>query len=142
MASRIFASKAIFAAALITAAWMQSACAQQPTPPLETPTHDPDAPRRVGGAVLPPTLIKSVEPKYPHNDLSRPANGQTVVVVALVVDRKGHPTNIHIDRSGGDAFDKNAMEAVSRYLFKPATLNGQPVSVTIDIVVRFQISKS
>jgi TonB family protein len=111
--------------------------AQQSTPPVQSSVQNPDAPRRVGGGVLPPVLKKSVDPKYPCTDTGRPRSGSSVLV-SLIVDRKGRPTEIHIVRSGGDDFDKSAFDAVSQYRFKPATENGQPVPVKINVDVNFQ----
>lgn len=110
---------------------------QQTTPqPPQSPVVDPDTPRKVGGDVLPPILTKSAEPKYPHYDLAKMMPGK--VLVGLVVDRKGHPTSLQIVQSAGDDLDKSALDVVSHYRFKPATENGQPVPVRINVEVNFQ----
>jgi TonB family protein len=111
--------------------------AQQSTSQLQASAPDPDAPRRVGGSVLPPILTKSVESKYPHSVNGKQTNAR--VLISIIVDRKGLPSDISIVRSGGDNFDKSAVEAVSHYRFKPATENGQPVPVKINIEINFQI---
>jgi TonB family protein len=111
--------------------------AQQATSQPQASAPDPDAPRRVGGGVLPPILTKSVEPKYPHSFTGKRTNAR--VLVSIIVDLKGLPSDIRIVRSGGDNFDKSAVDAVSHYRFKPATENGQPVAVKINIDVNFQV---
>jgi protein TonB len=51
----------------------------------------------------------------------------------------GIPSGAHIEKSGGATFDKSALEAVNKYRFDPATRNGQPVPVQINIQVQFRV---
>jgi protein TonB len=95
-----------------------------------------DAPLTAGGEVLPPILTHSVEPKLPRNRSAKTLDA--VVLVGLVVDTAGKPSNIHIVRSDDSEFDKAAMTAVAKYRFKPATLHGQPVSFKLQVQFRFQ----
>ena len=94
--------------------------------------------RKIGGAVLPPTLTHQVEPKYPRPLLGRPKPSH--VVLDLIVDAQGLPTKIKVVTSGGDDFDTNAIKAVEQYRFGPATENGKPVPVEVHIDVHFRIS--
>jgi protein TonB len=92
---------------------------------------------KVGGDVLPPKLLSTVEPKYP-----RPLFHQrkpSLVLVGLTVSTDGVPTDIHIVKSGGDTFDKSALTAVQQYRFQPATQLGKPVPVAINVEVQFKI---
>jgi TonB family protein len=58
-------------------------------------------------------------------------------VVELIVDADGKPSNIKVVHSLGMAMDKNVLEAVSQYRFKPGTVSHQPipspVSLEIDV---------
>jgi TonB family protein len=90
-------------------------------------------PMRVGGDVLPPKLISSVEPKYPRPLFHK--RKPSLVLVGL----DGVPTDIHIVKSGGDTFDKSALSAVQQYRFQPASLHGKPVPVAINVEVNFRI---
>jgi TonB family protein len=92
---------------------------------------------KVGGDVLPPKLISSVEPKYPRPLFHK--RKPSLVLVGLTVPADGIPTDIHIVKSGGDTFDKSALTAVQQYRFQPATLLGKPVSVAINVEVLFEI---
>jgi TonB family protein len=63
---------------------------------------------------------------------------QGVSVVGLVVDSKGMPRDLHIERSLATDFDKSAMDAVRQYKFEPGKRDGKPVAVSINIEVNFR----
>ena len=96
-----------------------------------------ERPLAIGGDVLPPKLVKQVDPRFTRK--MRKAIGATETLVHLVVDEKGLPVNVSVKRSGGEAFDKEAMEAVRQYRFEPATRDGKPVAVELNVAVNFQI---
>ncbi len=49
------------------------------------------------------------------------------------------PQNIQIKKQLGMGLNENDVQAVKKYRFAPATLNGKPVSVLINIDMRFHI---
>jgi TonB family protein len=106
-------------------------------PALQQQGTDEAALYKIGGDVHAPVLLKSVAPRYPRSWFGKDA--PSVVVVGLVVTETGQPNNLHIVRSGGDKFDKNAIDAVKKYRFQPATKAGQPVPVQLNVEVRYQI---
>jgi protein TonB len=110
----------------------QYASAQETATPRASST---DAPLKVGSEVLPPVLTHSVEPKLPRDQSAKAWDA--VVLVGLVVDTAGKPSNIHIVKSDDSDLDKAAMTAVAKYRFKPATLHGQPVSFDLQVQFRF-----
>jgi len=59
-------------------------------------------------------------------------------VVALTVDSTGRPQDICVMKQAGYGLDKQAVQAVKKYRFKPATLNGKPVPVRIAVIVNFR----
>jgi TonB family protein len=99
----------------------------------------PDIPGvyHVGNGVLAPELIHSVDPEYTME--ARRNKYQGVCVVSLVVDEHGKPQNIQVVRHLEKGLDHSAVVAVSKYQFKPATLNGRPVPVQVEIMVRFRV---
>jgi TonB family protein len=127
MTRRLFALSAI----LLVTAHFGIAFAQ--TPAAATVAE----PMRVGGDVLPPKLISTVEPKYPRPLFHK--SKPSLVLVGLTVPVDGVPTDIHIVKSGGDTFDKSALTAVEQYHFQPASLHGKPVPVAINVEVNFKI---
>ena len=110
-----------------------SARAQLPTAPAVQSSVG--APLKIGGDVLPPKLVSTVEPEFPH---ARSHTTKAIVLVGLTVSTDGIPINLHIVKSAGSGFDKNAIVAVSQYRFGPATQEGKPVSVTLIIQVNFE----
>lgn len=90
------------------------------TPPAATPSN--------------PVLLEAAAPTYPR---SRFKNPNRSVLVGLTVNTGGVPENVHVVRSGGDRFDKNAVDTVRQYKFKPALDAGQPVPRDIQIEVNY-----
>ena len=93
--------------------------------------------RSVGGSVRPPTVIYQVDPEF--SEEARKAKFSGNVQVALVVDERGLPSHVHVERGVGMGLDEKAVEAVRQYKFKPAMENGKPVPVEIYVEVNFQI---
>jgi len=115
---------------------------QQPTPgdagtsPITQAPKYPVAPYHLGGDVKPPILIYSAEPEF-SEDARRAKKGGSVLVY-LWVDAQGLPSHLRIVRGVGYGLDEKAVEAIRQYRFKPATLNGEPVTVDLNIEVNFQ----
>jgi protein TonB len=91
----------------------------------------------VGGGVSAPQLIFSPDPEF--SDEARRAKYQGVCVVSLIVDVQGNPQRVAVVRHLGMGLDEKAVEAVKQYKFKPATLQGKPVPVEVNIEVNFRI---
>jgi TonB family protein len=60
-------------------------------------------------------------------------------VVSVVVDVQGNPQQVQVVRHLGMGLDQKAVDAVKQYRFKPATLQGKPVPVEVNIEVTFRI---
>jgi TonB family protein len=91
----------------------------------------------VGGGVSAPQLIFAPDPEF--SDEARRAKYQGVCVVSLIVDAQGNPQRVQVVRHLGMGLDEKAVEAVKQYRFKPATLQGKPVPVEVNIEVNFRI---
>lgn len=94
-------------------------------------------PLRVGGGVSAPRPIETPDPEY--SEEARKAKYQGVVVLWLVVGPDGRPHDMKVQRSLGMGLDQKAMEAVRRWKFEPATMNGKPVTVGISVEVNFRL---
>jgi TonB family protein len=84
-----------------------------------------------------PQVIYNPEPGF--SDEARQAKMQGIVILLVVVGKDGRTYNIRVGQSLGLGLDKKAIEAVSRWRFKPATLNGQPVATRIAVEVDFHL---
>lgn len=89
------------------------------------------------GGVTAPRPIYDPDPEY--SDAARKAKYQGSVLLWLVVGPNGRPRNLRVQRSLGMGLDEKALEAVSQWRFQPATLNGQPVAVQINVEVSFRL---
>jgi TonB family protein len=105
--------------------------------PVGFSIRDDRALRRVGGDVSAPVLIYSVAPEFAQEAKKAKIAGN--VLVNLVVDQNGIPTNVRVVRGVGHGLDEKAVEAVSKYRFKPSMEHGQAVPVEINVEVNFQI---
>jgi len=92
---------------------------------------------RIGGGVTAPTLIFKVEPEY--SEEARKAKFQGTVVLYVVVDEKGSPRDLRVVRALGLGLDEKAIEAVTKWRFRPGYLNGKPVKVAATIEVNFRL---
>jgi len=93
--------------------------------------------RQVGGGVKGPVIIFQPEPEF--SEEARKAKFMGVVTVSIIVGADGKPQNVHVTRGVGMGLDEKAVEAVKLYRFKPATENGKPVAVYLNVEVNFEI---
>jgi periplasmic protein TonB len=84
-----------------------------------------------------PEAIYHPEPGF--SDEARKSKTQGAVVLLLIVGKDGRTHDIRVGQSLGMGLDEKAVEAVSRWRFKPATLNGQPVATQIAVELDFHL---
>jgi protein TonB len=112
------------------------------TPPAATPfgTLQPAAgeagPRRVrvGASVMAANLIQQVQPEYPP--LARQAQISGVVVLEAVVGVEGTVSSLQV-MTGHPLLVQPAIDAVSRWVYRPTLLNGEPVETITTVSVNF-----
>jgi|CXWL01.1.fsa_nt_gi protein TonB len=92
---------------------------------------------RVGGAITAPVATNRVPPVY--TEAARRARIQGVVVVEAIIDKDGNVTQVRVLKGLPMGLDRSAQEAVQRWKFKPAALNGRPVSVYFTLTVNFRL---
>jgi TonB family protein len=130
---------------LYVAAWVKSA---EPVPEwhenaavtMTDPANDQTFARnaiRPRSAVTPPKVEFAPTPEYSPE--ARKAKLQGVVVVALVVDENGNPSNIHVEKSLGMGLDEKAIQAVQRYRFHPALRDGVAVPYALKVEENFRL---
>jgi len=107
------------------------------TKPAPPPPGKSKAPVRVGGRILAPRAIYTPAPEYPS--LARMTKMQGVVTISAVLDEKGDVVEMKVV-SGPVLLYKAALDAVAKWKYQPTYLNGEPISVEMNIIVNFQLS--
>jgi len=96
---------------------------------------DPSAPRVPSSDLNGPTPIRKVDPKYPPALIHEHVEGE--VVLYAVIRRDGSVDSIQLVQGLDDDLDKNAMNALSQWKFRPATRNGEPVDLEAIVHIPF-----
>jgi periplasmic protein TonB len=91
----------------------------------------------VGGGVSAPVPLYKPDPEY--SEEARKAKYSGTVVLSIIVDSTGKPRDIKVIRSLGLGLDEKAIEAVTKWKFRPGYRNGQPVAVQASIEVNFRL---
>jgi periplasmic protein TonB len=86
-----------------------------------------------GGVAKPPHAEYSPDPGYPDHH-----NENTMVVIWTIIGVDGKPQDVRIARSGGQDFDRLALEMAQKWRFKPATCDGLPMPAQINIEIAFR----
>ena len=87
----------------------------------------------VGNGVTTPRVTHQVDPEHP----ARGFRISGTVLIGLIITSKGEPKEVHVVRSLEKDVDDAAVEAVKQWHFAPATKDGKPVAVKIDVEIRF-----
>jgi TonB family protein len=96
-------------------------------------------PMKVEGNVQPPKALSTTAPVYPEK--AKTAKIEGISVIETVIDATGRVTKPKIKATSGDKdLDQAAIDAVSQWTFKPATLDGKPVEVYYTLTIRFALS--
>ncbi len=96
-----------------------------------------EPPIRIGGEVVPPVLESRISPVYP--EIARKARVQGVVIVEAIIDKQGNVTDARVLRGLPMGVSEAATAAIQKWKYKPATLNGRPVSVYLTVTVTFTL---
>jgi TonB family protein len=92
---------------------------------------------KVGGGVAAPVPIFKPEPEFTEE--ARIAKHQGTVLLALIVGADGRTRDIRVVRKLGMGLDEKAVESARQWKFQPATKDGKPVAVAINIEVDFTL---
>jgi periplasmic protein TonB len=98
------------------------------------PVMKPEGEIKVGGQVTDPVLLSKIAPIYPV--VAKEAGIEGDVVIKTSLDKNGNVGHMEIV-SGPAMLRQPALEALRRWKYKPSTLNGEPVPVTILVTLKF-----
>lgn len=111
-----------------------------PPPPAPAPEEEPEIfvvveemPELIGG-------IASLQGAVKYPEVARLAQIEGVVVVQLVINEDGTPSNPVILRSAGEILNDAAVEALLKQRFKPGRQRGKPVRVQMAFPVTFRLN--
>jgi TonB family protein len=92
---------------------------------------------RAGSEVTAPIFLSRPEPEYTEEALG--AQLQGTVVLYAQIDPSGNAVNLHVLRGLGMGLDARAIEAASKWRFRPGMRNGTPVTVETNLEVNFRL---
>jgi TonB family protein len=92
---------------------------------------------RVPGVSL-PRILSNLEPGYDED--SRRAKIEGIVVLYVVIDDRGLPSEIYLLKPLSPGLDANATSSVKKWRFSPAMKDGKPISYGATIEVKFRLT--
>ena len=95
------------------------------------------APVDVTGDMVRPALLVKVEPAYPLSARRAGLGGR--VTLRAVIAEDGSVVSVEVFASTNPLFDEAAVEAVRKWRYRPALMNGRPVRVYFSVVVSFLV---
>jgi protein TonB len=98
-----------------------------------------DCPVGPGNApgVEPPVPVETVSPPYP--ELARRAHLEGVVVLEAIIGRDGFVRDVRVLRGVSPLLDPAALEAVRKWRYQPARIEGRAVAVYLSVTVTFSL---
>lgn len=94
-------------------------------------------PYRPGSGISPPSLLREVKPDYTDDGRRRGIEGE--VELEIVVRSDGSVGDVTLRRGLGAGLDQRAVDAVRQWRFSPATRQGVPVDVIVQVSVEFRL---
>ncbi|HUK32676.1 MAG TPA: energy transducer TonB [Vicinamibacterales bacterium] len=92
-----------------------------------------------GNGVSLPTVVVQVQPQYTPEAMANRIEG--VVVLSVVVQADGTVGDVAVEQSLDDTtgLDRQAVNAMKQWTFKPGTKDGKPVAVNVDVQMKFTL---
>ena len=94
----------------------------------------------VGSVVSPPVKLFGRPPAY--DDDARRSKIHGTVMVESIIDEEGCIQNLRVCKSLHPSLDLATLEAVRRWVFRPAEIDGKPVKVYYTLTVNFTMGNS
>lgn len=81
----------------------------------------------------PPTPLRTPPPEFPESK----KGSEGIVSLLVIVNADGTVAEASVAKSSDAAFEAPSLEAIAKWKFKPAEVNGQPVRCKITVPIRF-----
>jgi TonB family protein len=101
-------------------------------------SSDSEGPVSVAPAVMEENLVMSRVPAYP--DVARADHIEGPVVMQAIISKNGTVGHLHVIQ-GDPLLRSAASEAVSKWRYRPYTVNGKPVEVATTVTVDFKLNR-
>ena len=98
---------------------------------------DPNRIYQLTSEITPPVLIDRVTPRYPNIDARLGREGRVIILV--VVEKDGTVSSTKVLKSVSTSIDNAAVDAVRKWLYRPASLDGRPVRVSLVVSIDFAL---
>ena len=98
---------------------------------------DQDGVYKAGNGIVAPRVIKEVKPTYTEGAMRRRVQG--TVAISVVVQKDGKVGAMEVTRSLDEELDRQAMNALQQWEFKPGTKDGEPVNVRVTVELTFTL---
>lgn len=85
----------------------------------------------------PPRFVSGKEPGYTES--ARAAKIEGTVILAVNINEKGKVTAVKVLNSLDKGLDRKAINAVKKWKFEPATVDGKPVATEMNVSVDFRL---
>lgn len=92
------------------------------------------------GQLAAPVVTSKSDPGYPAEFIRKRIEG--TVTLYAVIHRDGSVSDVRVLRGIDDRLDENARAALTRWRFRPATKNGDPVDLEAVIYIPFVVRKT
>jgi TonB family protein len=106
-------------------------------------SNDADFHERVVYPIGTDSGVKAPKPKYTpepaFSEIARYEEFQGIAVVNVIVGSDGKVHRVRLVRPLGMGLDENAQSTLQTWRFQPATRNGQPVAVEMNIEIAFDL---
>jgi TonB family protein len=94
------------------------------------PVRDKDS------SIKPPRAMHTPEPKYSKSARAQKIHG--IVTVSLIIGTDGHTFDVKVVKSLEPSLDANTIAAAKTWKFVPATKDGRPIAVRMNVEMEFQ----
>ena len=91
----------------------------------------------LGGDVKPPKSIHTPEPDY--SEIARYESLQGNATIKVMIDKEGKVINTRVVKPLGLGLDEKSQATIMGWTFHPATRNGEPVTVELNVEVAFRV---
>ncbi|MFZ3201979.1 MAG: TonB family protein [Candidatus Acidiferrales bacterium] len=98
--------------------------------------NEEDPRSRPKGQLAAPVPLEKVDPQYPQAAIRENVDGQ--VILYAIIRKDGSVDSIQLVHSIDPRLDHNAMEALARWKFQPATRDSVPVDVEAVVYIPFR----